>query len=409
MSHLGYAVGRINGKAVFASYALPDEMVEVALARERQDYSVGVTERVVRASPDRVAPPCPYFRPDGCGGCQWQHGGYEAQLRFKAAIVADQFRRIGRLPSAEVRPVIPSPLPYAYRTHATFSVDDQGALCFVAPDGAMLQPIARCLILRPELQELLAGFTGVDFRGVTRARLQAGSDPAHRTVILTGEPASIEPIVAALDGASLLVQRGEQTRTIRGRDWLTYTIHGQTFRASAGGFFQVNLAQAETLVQLMQDYAPDSVGHALDLYAGVGLFTAFLARRAQSVLSIEEYAPAVRDARQNLAAFGNVDVRRGSVEHALKHVEDPIDVVVTDPPRAGMKAEAINHLLRLRPRRILYVSCDPSTLARDARSLTTGGYNLDFVQPVDMFPQTHHIECVAVFTLDQVSEYRAGR
>ena len=398
ITHQGYAMGRVDGKPTFAAYALPGELVEVTLTEERRDYAIGVAGTVLKPSADRAAPPCPYFSPDGCGGCQWQHADYAAQLRYKTRIVAEQFRRIGRLPAAEVRPAIASPAPYAYRTHATFSVNPAGALCFVGPDGETLQPIDQCLLLRPELQALLARLHGLNFRGAKRVRLQSGSDPGDLAVILSGEPNALDPISAALDGASLVIQQGEETRAITARTWLTYTIAGRSFRASAGGFFQVNLAQAQVLVRLVQDQVPERVAHVVDLYAGVGLFTAFLAERAQKVTSIEEYRPAVRDARRNLAGFGSVDARVGAVEQAIRFVARPVDVVVTDPPRAGMKGDALAGLLALQPTRIVYVSCEPSTLARDARQLVESGYRLDFVQPVDMFPQTYHIESVAVFT-----------
>ena len=177
-----------------------------------------------------------------------------------------------------------------------------------------------------------------------------------------------------------------------------YTIKGRVFQVTGGSFFQVNLAQAETLVDLVLERL-DLRGseHVLDLYSGVGLFTAFLAERARRVSAVEVYAPAVRDAEVNLAEFANVDLRVGAVEAVLPRGN--FDAAVIDPPRAGVKPKALDALIARAPRKIVYVSCDPATLARDAKRLAASGYRLIDVQPVDMFPQTYHIESVAAFAL----------
>jgi 23S rRNA (uracil1939-C5)-methyltransferase len=177
-----------------------------------------------------------------------------------------------------------------------------------------------------------------------------------------------------------------------------YRIKGRAFQVTGGSFFQVNLPQAETLVELMLERLALTGGErVLDLYSGVGLFTAFLAERARQVIAVEVYAPAVRDAKVNLGGFSNVELRVGTIEMALQHDRSRADAAVTDPPRAGMKPKALETFIRQTPRRIVYVSCDPATLARDARALVGGGYRLIDIQPVDMFPQTYHIESVAAF------------
>jgi 23S rRNA (uracil1939-C5)-methyltransferase len=180
---------------------------------------------------------------------------------------------------------------------------------------------------------------------------------------------------------------------------LTYTVHGRRFRVTAGGFFQVNLPQAEKLVDLVLErlnlQGDETV---LDLYAGVGLFTAFVAERASFVTSVESYPPAVTDADENLADLDNIDLIEGSVEDVLAELEGPVDAVVVDPPRTGVEPAALDILDDLGARTIVYVSCEPATLARDAKRLVAKGFRLVDVQPVDMFPQTYHIECVAHFT-----------
>jgi 23S rRNA (uracil1939-C5)-methyltransferase len=399
ITHQGYAMGREVGRPVFAAYALPGEIADVELHTVKRDYAIGHATRIERAAPERVVAPCPHFHTDGCGGCQWQHADYAAQLRFKSHIVSEQLRHIGHIAEPPVHPTLASPSPLAYRTHATFTVGANGRLCFVSPDGADLQPIDRCLILRPELQAMVGRLADLDFSGAERVRLQMGSASDDLCVVTYGEPAVLDPIIGALHGASFVLIKDGRTRVLRGLGELNYQIAGRTFRATAGGFFQVNLKQAEKLVELVLALLSDRVDHALDLYAGVGLFTRLLAEYARHVTSIEEYAPAVIDARRNLAAFPGTDLRTGAVERVLPPIREAVDFVVTDPPRAGMRRPALDALVTLQPLRIIYVSCEPSTLARDARVLLDSGYQLSSVQPLDMFPQTYHIESVARFDL----------
>jgi 23S rRNA (uracil1939-C5)-methyltransferase len=400
ITHQGYAFAREGGRPVFVAYALPGETVEVHIRQQKRDYAIGQAVDIVQPSSDRSVPPCPLFRPDACGGCQWQHASYAAQLRYKQQIVTDQLRHIGHVPEPPVAPVLPSPKPLSYRTHATFSVNAAGELCFVRPDGTTLQPIPQCLLLRPALQALLEQLRPVHFAGANRVRLQAGSDPDERAILLEGSIRDLKTLAAVPGKSSLIVRAADQsTRVLQGSGFLTYTVAGRSFRATAGGFFQVNLPQAERLIEIVQSQLPDAITHALDLYSGTGLFTALLAERSATVTSVEEYAPAVEDARHNLATYPGVELRAGAVERILPEITRTVDIVVTDPPRAGMKRAALDALISLKPARILYVSCEPSTLARDARLLLGSGYRLSSVQPVDMFPQTYHIESVSCFDL----------
>ncbi|MFN8377195.1 MAG: class I SAM-dependent RNA methyltransferase [Anaerolineae bacterium] len=400
ITHQGYAVGRLDGRATFAAYALPGETVEIELRRSKPEYAIGDTISVIEPAHERVSPPCAVFNPEMCGGCQWQHASYDAQLRYKTQIVAEQLTRIGRITAPSVKPTIGSPSPFGYRTHATFSVLSTGRLGYVRTDGQTLLPIDACLLLRPELQEVLEWFRTADFTGAERIRLQVGSVSDDRAVIVYGQPRNLTEILNALGGASLILQMGNQTRVVKGKPYLTYVIANRRYRATAGGFFQVNLPQAECLIRQVESQIPETCNHVLDLYSGAGLFSLLLSDYAKRITSIEEYEPAVDDARHNLRDHPNASIQAGSVEHLLGQVKGPIDMVVTDPPRAGMKRSVVDQLVRLNPRRIVYVSCEPSTLARDARLLVDSSYTLGSVQPVDMFPQTYHIETIACFDRD---------
>ncbi|MCK6577095.1 MAG: class I SAM-dependent RNA methyltransferase [Anaerolineae bacterium] len=385
MVYGGYAIGRADGRTLFVTGGLPGERVSARITRDQVRYAFAVVEQVIVPSPQRITPRCVHFRAKACGGCQWQHLDYEAQLAYKTEIVGEQFRRIGKFTNAPILPILASPDPWFYRTHVTFQVEPvSGRLGFVAPDDRTLIPIDECHILRPELMEMrqaLDSGAGIRQPGHRRLRCMVGSDGSERVSVSFRPDEADEDASANMPGGSV-----------------TFAIKDQTFRVGAGSFFQVNLLQAEHLVDLVLEHLRLS-GHerVLDLYSGVGLFTAFLAKRAAQVSAIESSPGAVADARVNLARFPKVEVREGLVEVVLPRFSGRFDSAVIDPPRAGMQRKALEALVAKRPRRIAYVSCDPTTLARDARRLVDAGYTLAHVRPLDMFPQTYHIECVAGF------------
>ena len=399
IAHGGSAIGRHKGKTVFVPYALPGEHITARVTQDkgRFAYAEGIT--LYEPSPDRVRPRCPHFGPGRCGGCHWQHVDYTAQLGFKEQILRDQLQRIGGIKDPLVHPMIASPDPWQYRSHVTFSVTPEGKLGFVSTDDQHVIPIQECHIIRPELLELFDELD-LDIPTLTRVRLQLGSDGSDQMVILStsdDEPPEIEIDFPA--SINFLASDNTPANLI-GSTYVSYTVKGRTFRVTAGGFFQVNLPQAETLIDLVLNrLALRGDESVLDLYSGVGLFTAFLAERAGLVTSVESYPPAVTDADMNLTEFENVELIEGGVEDVLDALEGPFDAAVCDPPRQGLEGTALDALIRHAPRVIVYVSCEPATLARDAKRLLSKGYRLRDVQPVDMFPQTYHIESVATFTL----------
>ncbi|NDJ77230.1 MAG: class I SAM-dependent RNA methyltransferase [Chloroflexi bacterium] len=398
MVHGGNALGRHAGRAIFVPYTIPGERILARITDDRNRYAFAQGVTLLEASGVRVYPRCSHFGPGRCGGCHFQHIDYAVQPEFKRDVVVDQMVRIGGFDDPPVLPMLPSPDPWAYRVHATFHVDDDGALCFVGTDNETLIPIDECHIIRPELLDLLDELNFEDIPGVTRVRVQVGSDGGLMVILSTDDDLAPELLVDVSASVNLLLSDNEPVNLI-GDSHTYYTVHGRKFQVTAGGFFQVNLPQAEALVDLVLDRlnlrGDESV---LDLYAGVGLFTAFLAERAALVTAIESYPPAVTDADENLADFDNVDLIEGSVEDVLPQLAEAYDAVVLDPPRSGLHVDALDALAEIGPATLVYVSCDPATLARDAKRLVTGkGYRLVEVQPVDMFPQTFHIECVAHF------------
>ncbi len=383
MVYGGNALAKDDGRAVFVTGGLPGERVLATITQDRGRYAFAVVDEILTPSPYRLTPRCPYFRARTCGGCQWQHIEYDQQLLYKTNIVKAQFRRIGKFEDAPVLPMIASPEAWFYRTHVTYHSSSAGELGFIAPDDHTITPIEECYIIRPELLAM----RGAIHTTAGRVRCMVGSDGSEQVVSLSDDASPL-----AADNAD------DETIAPPSADKVTFTMHGTAFRVSAGSFFQVNLAQAARVVGLVVDQL-DLSGRelVLDLYAGVGLFTAFLAQGAKHVMAVELAPSAVSDARLNLAHLTNVDIYEGATEVMLPRIKGKFDAAVIDPPRAGMHAKATEALIALSPRRIAYVSCDPSTLARDARLLANAGYTLTHVQPIDMFPHTYHIECIAGF------------
>jgi 23S rRNA (uracil1939-C5)-methyltransferase len=413
MAHGGAALGRHEGRVIFVPYALPGETVRVEITDDRGRYAFARVDEVLEPSPDRVTPPCPYFGPTGCGGCQWQHIDYPVQLHFKAEIVADQLTRIGGIADPLVRPILPDRSGWAYRNHAQFHPAPDGGLGFQAasagrPRGQGLGVIAidECLVLHPLLSDLYATLDlGLDVPGLLRLSLRAGTETGDRMLIF--ETADDLPPGLEIDlpvSCVLLLSDGVHVNLI-GHNHIREIVTGRagrTYRISAPSFFQVNTPQAAQLVRLVTEYLDLQGGETvLDAYCGVGLFTAHLAERAGLVVGVELAPAAVADLLENTASLDNVEVIEGPVEAVLPDLDVPLDAAVVDPPRAGVDRFALDALVARRPGRLVYVSCDPATLARDAKRLTRAGYRLVEVQPVDMFPQTYHVESVALFVSEE--------
>ncbi|MCU0498694.1 MAG: class I SAM-dependent RNA methyltransferase [Anaerolineae bacterium] len=366
----GHGIGRHEGKAIFVPFALPGDQVLVTISEDKGRFAFGVITEVITPSPDRVMARCRHF--GVCGGCHWQHADYAAQLRYKQSIVRDQLQRIGGIREAIVHPTIASPDPWQYRTHVTFHTASDGRLGYIAQDDQTVLAIEECHIIRPPLMAMFEQHIASTEH--PRVRFQVGSADSDRAIAVGSHDEYL----------------------LTGEGVTEYTIRDHRFQVSAGSFFQVNLMQTETLIeQVMSRLALTGRERVLDLYSGVGLFTAFLAQASRAVIAIESFGPAVSDARVNLASFTHVEILQDTVERVLFNLKGKVDAVVLDPPRAGMKPDALRALISKKPRQIIYVSCDPSTLARDLKGLIKAGYRLIDAQPIDMFPHTYHIETIA--------------
>ena len=399
MAHGGSALGKHGGRIVFAPYTIPGERIRARIVEDkgRVAFAEGVT--LVEASADRVFPRCPHFGGGKCGRCQWQHIDYAAQLLLKQDVLADQLERIGGFTQVDMRPMIPSPVEWAYNFHMTLLGDAEGRLGFpTSGRGKGIFPISECHILHPDLLALYQSLDLEGVAGIIKLKLQIGSDGAHMLILTMDENEAPELVTDLPTSVNLLLDDSEPVNLI-GEPSSTYTVGEREFHVTAGSFFRPNVAGVGNLVAEVMA-ALDLHGHesVLDLYGGVGLFSAFIAPQAGLVTLIESYPPAAADADHNLSDLDNVDILEGAVEDVLAELDEAYDTAVIDPLPEGLSVDAVDQLAALHIPRLVYVSSDPATLARDGKRLAAKGYQLASVQPIDLAPQTYYIDSVAVFT-----------
>ena len=412
LSHAAEGIGRHEGRAIFVPFALPGETVRVEIVEEKKRFARARLLEILTPAPERVLPRCPHHfslqPPPGfaseslasaCGGCQLQHLAYPAQLAFKQRTVREQFQRLAGFDDPPVRPVLPAPSPFEYRNHAQFALTPNGQLGLRAANSHHVVPIRVCHQVEPSLAALFPQIVMDPELApeVEHVTLRAGG--MDEVLVLFETAAEAPEVEIDLPVSATLLRADGSTMVLAGGDHVFIEVKGRSFKVSGGSFFQVNTAVADMLVDwVLEGLALTGDERVLDLYSGVGLFSAFLASRARAVVGVEAYEPAVADAAVNLDEFDNVEIYAAPVEEVLPQLSGPFEAAVLDPPRAGCSVEVLDALIQARVARIMYVSCDAATLARDARRLVDGGYALDWIQPLDMFPQTHHVECVARFS-----------
>ncbi len=400
MAHGGKALGRDGKRTVFVPYTIPGERVLARITQDKGRVAFAEGVRLLEASADRVYPRCPHFGPGRCGLCHWQHIDYDAQLLLKQDVLADQMARIGGFEDADVQPVIASPQAWGYNYHMTMMAGENGQPGFPGVDEGRIILIDECHVMHPDLL-VLYDTLDLQFDGLRRLRLQIDSDGSLMLILTMANDNAPELHLDTPASVNMLLVDNEPVSLI-GESHSRYIVGGHSFRVTAGSFFRPNVAQIPNLVDVVLS-ALDLTGSefVLDLYGGVGLFSAFIAPRAELVTLIDSYPPAVTDAESNLDAFEHVDLIEGSVEDVLSGLEDSYDAAVLDPPGEGLSVEVIDMLGQLQVPRLVYVSSDPATLARDAQRLCQQGYTLRGVQPIDFAPQTYYIDSVAVLDYDE--------
>ena len=368
----GYGLAFAEGLTVFVALAAAGDVVDVRLIEIKGKTAFAEIESVIEPSPDRVEPPCPYF--GTCGGCDFQQMNCASQLAAKVGIIRDCLQRIAKIEWAGEIPIIPSPLEFGYRLRAQWHAErDSKEVGYFQRNSRDLVDIEKCIVLAPELNEELAALRRelpwdtffADKFQIDAARGSDGRVSIHSEEL--AEPAGEIDIEAA----------------------------NEKFRFSAQTFFQGNRSMIE---RLMETAIGDAAGAtALDLYCGVGLFTLPLARKFETVIGVEESQEAIEFAKRNAANVGleNIEFRTDNVRQYLANVvESDLGFVLLDPPRAGTEKDTILKLIRLGPKHISYVACEPSVLARDLKRFDENGYVIRSITALDMFPQTHHVETV---------------
>jgi len=369
VAHGGHCVARIDGQVVFVRHALPGERVRVRVTDRTSSFLRGDAVEILERSPHRVAPPCPWA--SECGGCDFQHVDPAAQRALLGDVVREQLRRLAGLEwDGEVEEVAPA---LGWRTRMQYARGADGRVGLRGHRSHDVVAIDRCRIAHPDLPSL------ADLAEVPGERLEtAVSSTGQRAVLADGR---------RVEGPRRLIER----------------VRHRTFGVAAGGFWQVHPRAAETLVDAVLAAADLREGDRVaDLYAGVGLFSAFAAEAvgpSGHVVSVEWDRIGSAEARRNLADLPHAEVVNGATERVVPRLA-PVDVVVIDPPRAGAK-KALRSIADLGARRIVYVSCDPASLARDLSRLADLGYRTGSVRAFALFPMTHHVECVVV--LDAVT------
>lgn len=399
IAHGGAAIGRHNGRTIFVNHALPGERILARITQEKERYAYATPVEILRRSPAREEPRCLHATPLGGGPCEWQIIAYEQQLIYKRDIVIDQLQRIGGFADPVVHSIIAAPEPWGYRRSMTFQLSNDGETGFYRYQGRGVIPVDTCYLMHPSLQIL---YTELDLAApqINRVRFVMGTDPQDRMVILEVREDDAPEIETDLPiSINLLLPDNEPVNLI-GNPNVTYQIFDRPFRVTAGSYFYPNTDMIPVIIdEVLKRLDLEGSEEILELYSGVGTLTAFLAERAEMVISVESYPPAVSDADINLEDLDNVELVEGSAEEVLDDLVGPFDAVVVDPPPAGLSTDVLDALVRLKSPRIVYISADPATLGRDAKRLTREGYQLIDVQPLDMEPHTPHVLAVALLTL----------
>ena len=408
----GDAIGRLpDGRAVFVPFGLPGERVRLRLTEEKKNFARGEIIEILEVSKDRIPPRCKHF--GKCGDCHYQNLLYEKQLETKTEILRDQLMRIGKIESPPVQPMVACPDPWNYRNHIQFSLGENGRVGFIrsvdglspstsidglSPSRSILE-ITECHLPEPTINDFWPQLEFEPGAGIERVSLREGKDQELMLVLESESPEPPDLEIEADISVTHLYE--ENTVVIAGNDHILIPVLDRVFKVSAASFFQVNTVMAKKMVQHLITQLPMTRSSTLiDIYSGVGLFSAFFASRCKNVIGIESSASACEDFAINLDEFDNVELYEGLAEEILPELVGRIDNpphMIVDPPRAGVERHALDAIVQLKPQAIAYVSCDPSTLARDAKRLIEGGYILKQVTPFDLFPQTYHIESISIF------------
>ncbi|EGL83877.1 RNA methyltransferase, TrmA family [Caldalkalibacillus thermarum TA2.A1] len=434
LNHEAMGVGRYEGYTLFVKDALPGEVVKAKVLKTKKNFGYAKVLEILEQSPARMKPPCPIFA--RCGGCQLQHLAYEEQLKYKEQLVKNDLERIGGLDlnKVNVYPVIGMEKPWRYRNKTQVPIgEEEGGLIggFYRPRSHDIIDMEACLIQHEQHDQVIQKVKEIG----TRLGIPAYNEDKHSgllrhvvakygfatgqlmiVLVTNGEhiPAKnklVDELVSAFPNLKSIVQNintkrtnvifGDESKVLWGEPYIYDKIGDIRFAISARSFFQVNPVQTQVLYEKAMAYA-DLEGHetVIDAYCGIGTISLFLAQKAKQVLGVEVVPEAVADAKRNARLNGmtNVQFAVGEAEKIIpwwRAQGIKADVIVVDPPRKGCDGSLLKTIIEMKPERVVYISCNPSTLARDIKILEAGGFETREVQPVDMFPHTSHVEVAA--------------
>ena len=417
VTHEGKGVGKYQGIAVFVPFALPGEEVKAEVVQKKKSFWEAKIIEIVAPSPERQSPPCPYF--GQCGGCQLQHAKKDEQNKIKTTMLQSAMTRIGKVPEESFLPFISAPKEFGYRNKVTYHLEWRGAelvLGYFGYNSNNLIAIDRCLLVPKIFDEISQAFVKAQSKQEKRANFSALSlrqvSSGDIMLLITGsraDTAAAKKISEALAADFpeivsfyyIAEHKGNASYYhIAGAVQLTEIIGGLEFQLDAQAFTQVNYQQMQTLYQLALEEAQISKeDFVLDLYCGMGSITLLAAQKAQLALGVDSVQAAISAAKDNAIKnnIHNVSFHSGKVEAELDFLQKHVpknSIVILDPPRNGCEPRALEAIMALAPKRIVYISCSPSTLARDVKYFQAQGMKVEKVQGVDMFPNTGHVECV---------------
>ncbi len=408
LTYGGDALGRLDdGRAVFVPFGLPGERVRVRLVDEKRGFARAELLEVLDASPDRISPKCKHFfsplsleHEPACGGCHYQNLPYESQLKAKADILRDQLQRIGKLENPPVNPTVASPRAWNYSNQIQFQLMTDGRLGFVGAGGSALIPIIECHLPEETINDLWPQLEFEPNEEIDSVSLRTGKDEDLMVIFESDMPETPDLEIEA--DISVAHIYDENTVVIAGNDHVFIRVLDRDFKISAASFFHANTQIAEKLVEHLLAKLPVTQSSTLlAINCGVGIFSAFFAPKCKQVIGIEWSTSACEDFAFNLDEFDNVDLYEGLTEEILPNLAGRIGnptYILLEPPGTGIEKQALDAIVGIKPEAVAYISCDPSTLARDAARLIAGGYRLDEATPFDLFPQTYHIESLSIFT-----------
>lgn len=392
LTYGGDAMGRHEGKAVFVPFALPGETVRARIVEDRKNFTRAELLQVITPAQQRIAPKCAHF--GACSGCHYQHLPYTGQLAAKSAILRDQLQRIGKIEAPPVSQTVSAPQTWGYRVQTAFLLDAEGRLSFQAVNGDAL-PVSECPLLTGPLAALWPQVEAGSLPSLDLLTFRQGAADDLMLILESADPTPPELELEA--DISIAHLYADHAVVLAGDDHGVVEVNGRDFRVSAASAFPDNPAMTGRIIAHVLSLLPSAPNFIVDVFAGVGLFSAFLAPRCQRLAAIEDLPAAAEDFATNLDDFENIELYEAAPSLALPALGARPDMVILQPGADGLERDDLDALLDLSAPTLCYISSDPSTLARDAARLIAGGYRLEQSTPFDVMPHTARIDSVSIF------------